>query len=54
MFSSAMLWLLFSVCLISKASLAYYVTDLDPNIDCPGLLAQKVDERENDPTLVSN
>lgn len=43
-----------SICLLSKPSWAAYVSDLNPSLDCPAVLIQKVSERMQNPDLVRN
>lgn len=43
-----------SICLVSKPSLAAYVTDLKPDVNCPAVLIEKVGERLKNPALVKN
>lgn len=49
----ALLFYFSSICLLSKSTLAAFVSDLKPDVNCDAVLASKAAERKEDPSVVS-
>lgn len=43
----------FSICWLSKSTLATLVSDLKPDVNCDAILASGIADREKDPSIVS-
>lgn len=51
--NSVVLFHFLSIFMLTQLSLAAFVSDLKPDVDCDALLKSKAAEREKDPSVVS-